>query len=66
MARIPSADPITYMQAIDGQGHRIGGLTGGLTTDATLSLIACAVLLPLVGRWLRRDQRAALVPQPAS
>ena len=60
-----TALPITYMQAIDGQGYRMGGLTGGLTTDASLSLMACAVLLPLVAGWIRRDQRAALAPQPA-
>jgi len=60
-----TAFPITYMQAIDGQGYRIGGLTGGLMTDALLSLIACAVLLPLVARWLRHDRRAALKPQLA-
>lgn len=61
-----TAFPITYMQAMDGQGYRIGGLTGGLATDASLSLIACAALLPLVARWLRRDQRAALALQPAA
>jgi len=60
-----TAFPITYMQAVDGQGYRIAGLTGGLLTDALLSLVACAVLLPLVARWLRRDQRTALKPQLA-
>src|SRR4051794_2374221 len=60
-----TALPITYMQAIDGQGYRMGGLTGGLTTDASLSLMACAVLLPLVAGWIRRDRRAAFAPQPA-
>jgi PAT family beta-lactamase induction signal transducer AmpG len=53
------------MQAVDGQGYRIGGLAGGLMTDASLSLIACAVLLPLVALWLRRDQRTTLAPQLA-
>ena len=52
--------PITYMQAIDGQGYRIGGLSGGLLTDACLSLIACSVLLPVVLRWLGRDRKAQL------
>lgn len=52
--------PITYMQAIDGQGYRIGGLSGGLLTDACLSLLACAVLLPVVLRWLGRDRKAQL------
>ena len=59
-----TAFPITYMQAVDGQGYRIGGLTGGLMTDALLSLVACAVLLPLVARWHRRDREVALAPQP--
>ncbi len=54
--------PITYMQAIDGQGYRLGGLTGGLATDACLSLIACAVLLPIVLHWLGRDRQEQLVP----
>jgi PAT family beta-lactamase induction signal transducer AmpG len=57
--------PITYMQAIDGQGYRIGGLTAGLTTDATLSLIACTLLLPLALSWLRRDRPERLGAQPA-
>jgi PAT family beta-lactamase induction signal transducer AmpG len=48
--------PITYMQAFDGQGYRLAGLTGGFITDAGLSLLACAVLLPLVVLWLRRDR----------
>ena len=61
-----TAFPITYMQAIDGQGYRLGGLTGGLITDAGLSLLACAVLLPLVLYWLRRDRPLALAPQPAA
>ena len=55
--------PITYMQAFDGQGYRVGGLTGQFVTDALLSLVACAVLLPLVTRWLRHDQGPALAPQ---
>ena len=50
------------MQAIDGQGYRLGGLTGGLATDACLSLIACAVLLPIVLHWLGRDRQEQLVP----
>lgn len=61
-----TALPITYMQAIDGQGYRVGGLAGGLMTDASLSLIACALLFPLVMRWLRRDRNKALTPQPAA
>ena len=60
-----TALPITYMQAIDGQGYRVGGLTGGFVTDACLSLFACAVLLPIVVRGLRRDRRVELVPKAA-
>jgi PAT family beta-lactamase induction signal transducer AmpG len=60
-----TALPITYMQAIDGQGYRVGGLTGGLATDAGFSLLACAVLLPLALHWLRRDRRAQLALLPA-
>jgi MFS transporter, PAT family, beta-lactamase induction signal transducer AmpG len=51
-----TAFPITYMQAVDGQGYGVGGLSGGLLTDAALSLLACAVLLPLVLSWMRRDR----------
>lgn len=51
-----TAFPITYMQAIDGQGYGAGGLTGGLVTDAGLSLVACVVLLPLVLVWMRRQR----------
>jgi len=61
-----TAFPITYMQAIDGQGYRLAGLTGGLSTDAGLSLLACAVLLPLVLFWLRRDRPLPLTPQSAA
>jgi PAT family beta-lactamase induction signal transducer AmpG len=61
-----TAFPITYMQAVDGQGYRLGGLTGGVATDAVLSLVACALLLPLVLHWLRRDRRASFTLEPAS
>jgi PAT family beta-lactamase induction signal transducer AmpG len=54
-----TAFPITYMQALDGQGYGAGGLTGGLLTDAGLSLLACAALLPLVLAWQRRERLAA-------
>lgn len=57
-----TAFPITYMQAIDGQGYRLAGLTGELATDAGLSLLACAALLPVVLHWLRRDRRAQIMP----
>jgi PAT family beta-lactamase induction signal transducer AmpG len=61
-----TAFPITYMQAIDGQGYRLAGLTGGLVTDAGLSLLACAVLLPLVLHWLHRDLRVQVALEPAA
>jgi PAT family beta-lactamase induction signal transducer AmpG len=54
-----TAFPITYMQALDGQGYGAGGLTGGLLTDAGLSLLACVALLPLVLAWQRRERLAA-------
>lgn len=57
-----SALPITYMQAVDGYAYGSGGLAGMLMTDATLSLAACAVLLPLVLWWRRGDRRAAVGP----
>lgn len=60
-----TAFPITYMQAIDGQGYRLAGLTGGLATDAGLSLLACAILLPLVLHWLRHDRRAHITLEAA-
>ena len=54
------------MQAIDGQGYRLAELTGSLATDAGLSLLACAVLLPLVLHWLRRDLRVEVALEPAA
>ena len=54
-----TAFPITYMQALDGQGYGAGGLGGGLLTDAGLSLLACLVLLPLVLAWRRRGALTA-------
>jgi PAT family beta-lactamase induction signal transducer AmpG len=56
-----TALPITYMQAVDGQGYARGGITGMFMADAGLSLIACLVLLPLVLRW-RRSERIAESP----
>ena len=56
-----TAFPITYMQAVDGQGYRLGGLTGGLAIDAGLSLLACAALLPLVLYWRRADRRVTQI-----
>jgi PAT family beta-lactamase induction signal transducer AmpG len=56
-----TALPITYMLMIDGQGYRVGGLAGTFITDSVLSLLACAILLPLVIIWHRRE-RAPLLP----
>jgi PAT family beta-lactamase induction signal transducer AmpG len=53
-----TALPITYMQAIDGQGYARAGIAGMFGADAGFSLIACVVLLPLVLRW-RRSERVA-------
>jgi PAT family beta-lactamase induction signal transducer AmpG len=51
-----TAFPITYMQVVDGQGYRVGGLAGMFITDSALSLLACAILLPLVLYWHRRER----------
>lgn len=56
-----TALPITYMQAVDGRAYGAGRLAGMLTADATLSLLACAVLLPLVLWWRRNEPGSALV-----
>ena len=61
-----TAFPITYMQAIDGRGYGVAGLAGGLITDAGLSLLACAVLMPLVLLWVRRERQARRPLQPAA
>jgi len=53
-----TAFPITYMQALDGQGYGAAGLPGALATDAGLSLLACAALLPLVLLWTRRERQS--------
>jgi PAT family beta-lactamase induction signal transducer AmpG len=55
-----TAFPITYMQALDGQGYGAAGLRGALMTDAGLSLLACAALLPLVLLWMRRERQTRL------
>jgi hypothetical protein len=39
--------------------YGVRGLTGSLIADAGLSILACAMLLPLVLRW-RRSKAAAL------
>jgi len=54
--------PITYMQAVDGQAYGVNGLTGSLIADAGLSILACAILLPLVLRW-REDRPASASAQ---
>lgn len=48
-----TALPITYMQMIDGQAYGAGGLRASLLVDAALSLLACAILYPLIRRWAR-------------
>lgn len=57
-----TALPITYMQMVDGQAYGAGGLRGSLLADAGLSLIACAILYPLIRRWARTDRTEAMQP----
>jgi PAT family beta-lactamase induction signal transducer AmpG len=54
-----TALPITYMQAVDGQAYGMGGIPAMFTADAGLSLLACALLIPLVLRWQRIERAAA-------
>lgn len=61
-----TALPITYMQAIDGQGYAYSALTGALATDAGFSLLACVVLLPLVFYWQSRDRAVLVTSAPSS
>ncbi|MFL6722276.1 MAG: hypothetical protein ACJ8FT_10815 [Sphingomonas sp.] len=56
--------PITYMQAVDGEAFGRGGMAGMFMVDAGLSLVACAVLLPLVLRWNRIERTAVPTLQP--
>ena len=45
--------PYVYMQALDGQGFALHGISGMFLMDAGVSLAACAlVLVPVIG-WLR-------------
>lgn len=60
-----TALPITYMQMIDGQGYRAGGLSGSFMVDAGLSLLACSILLPLVVFWQRSESKAQNLRKPA-
>jgi len=57
--------PITYMQMLDGQGYRAGGLAGSFMVDAGLSLLACSILLPLVVFWQRSEAAATPLLNPA-
>ena len=57
-----TALPITYMQAVDGQAYGRGGLNGMLMVDAGLSLVVCAVLLPLILRWRRLETASNPAP----
>ena len=50
-----TALPITYMQAVDGQAYGRGGIAEMFLADAGFSLVACALLLPLVLHWRRSD-----------
>lgn len=59
-----TALPITYMQAVDGQAFGRGGMSGMLLADAGLSLVACALLIPLVLRWGRLERSAMPVLRP--
>jgi MFS transporter, PAT family, beta-lactamase induction signal transducer AmpG len=61
-----TALPITYMQAVDGGAFSRGGMSGMFLVDAGLSLVACAVLMPLVLRWNRVETSAAraMLPLP--
>src|SRR4051812_32563015 len=59
-----TALPITYMQAVDGAAFGQGGMPGMFLVDAGLSLIACAILFPLVVRWNRNERLAAGTLQP--
>jgi len=60
MLQAATALPITYMQAVDGDAFGRGGMTGMLLVDAGLSLVACAILVPLLLRWTRLER----VPAP--
>lgn len=51
--------PISYMQAFDGQAFGRGGMSEMFAVDAGLSLLACALMLPLVLWWQRSDRSAA-------
>src|SRR3954453_8933227 len=54
-----TALPITYMQAVDGQAFGHGGMPEMFFVDAGLSLVACAILVPLVMRWNRLERGVA-------
>lgn len=59
-----TALPITYMQAVDGEAFSRGGMSGMLLIDAGLSLLACALLVPLVMRWKRIETSVARAIHP--
>ncbi|MDE2560634.1 MAG: MFS transporter [Sphingomonadales bacterium] len=58
--------PISYMQALDGRGYGLGGLSGAFLTDALLSLTACALIAVPVLRWMRSGGFEAEAPAPAT
>jgi PAT family beta-lactamase induction signal transducer AmpG len=45
--------PYAYMQALDGQGYAWRGVSGSFLMDAGVSMLACALVLVPVLRWLR-------------
>lgn len=64
--------PYVYMQALDGQGYGWRGVSGSFLVDAGISMIACALVLIPVLRWLRaglleapQDGPPILALQPA-
>jgi PAT family beta-lactamase induction signal transducer AmpG len=60
-----TALPITYMQMVDGQGYRAGGLAGSFLVDAGFSLLACSILLPLVIYWQKDESKTKPSLEPA-
>jgi len=57
--------PIVYMPMLDGLGYDRGGLAGNLAVDASLSLVACAVMTLLFARpWRDTVKTEAVAPAP--
>jgi len=52
--------PYSYMLALDGYGyHLVGNVAGSFWMDAGVSLVACAILLVPVLRWMRSGKLTA-------